>query len=161
MALLTEVWSDYPQSVQDPFQPIIPTSEESPKKHQVDTQIDSKAGIHKKDKRKKKIIEYYSESEGDYSDNSEVDNTPEVNHTRKNFKNKKDIANNIYRKNHIPIEHFAYHPEDAKLIPSHVRARNINEYNINADLDLDFSKSRILLLGCGIFLLYAFDALRK
>jgi hypothetical protein len=33
--------------------------------------------------------------------------------------------------------------------------------NLSDDLDIDFPKSRILLLGCGVFLLYAFDALRK
>ena len=33
--------------------------------------------------------------------------------------------------------------------------------DLSDDLDIDFPKSRILLLGCGVFLLYAFDALRK
>ena len=155
MALLTEVWPDN-SPTQEAFHPILPTSEP--------TKIESNNNQKPKSK-KKKIIEYFSEKEeSSTEEDNDQESEPEITYVKKKQRKKslKKNTNRYLPSNSAEIEHFAFQPRTKdNQIPMHVRRRNIQDFNIGADLDLDFPKSRILLLGCGVFLLYAFAALRN
>lgn len=154
MSLLSEVWPQYTQSLQDPFQSIIPTQEET-QTSQTNKPI-NKPTIQSKREKKIKQVEHFSESE--HLSENEYDSDNESVNIPKKTKKKRPATTTDMR--NVPVEHFAYQGHN-NLIPPHVLERNRREFNIGSDLDLDFPKSRILLLGCGVFLLYAFDALRK